>query len=166
MTTWYANVIFRSLGPIDDDVTFEIMEALGNYGASMGRSADLSEGAVGLTVKAGTLRDAAELAGGLVRDATKLLVGDIEVTGLEVMTLDALETENAKPIFPEVVGYAEIADLAGVTRQRARQFASIEGFPAPVIETAQGPLMTKAAVESWLARRSTKSGRRKKLVTA
>lgn len=37
--------------------------------------------------------------------------------------------------------------------------AAIAGFPAPVITTAQGPLMTKAAVERWLENRNTRPGR-------
>lgn len=61
------------------------------------------------------------------------------------------------PLYPEVVGYAEIARLAGVTRQRARMFPKIVDFPKPVIETAQGALYTKSAIEAWLERRTRRA---------
>lgn len=61
--------------------------------------------------------------------------------------LDADFTQQlARPLFPEVVGYSEIADMAGVTRQRARKFATHAGFPSPVIKTAHGPLMAKLSM--------------------
>jgi len=66
------------------------------------------------------------------------------------------------PVIPDLVSYAEIAEIAGVSRQRARQFADIEGFPKPVVETAAGPLRLKASVEAWVERRNTKPGRPRK----
>lgn len=62
---------------------------------------------------------------------------------------------------PELVGYAEIASMAGVSRQRARQFASLEGFPTPAVETSYGPLRLKTEVQSWLDTRNTRPGRPK-----
>ncbi|GAA5203106.1 hypothetical protein GCM10025773_32100 [Microbacterium jejuense] len=63
----------------------------------------------------------------------------------------------------EVVGYAEIADMAQVSRQAARAWADNPTFPPAVIETAQGPLRAKDAVQAWLENRNT---RRRKLVSA
>ncbi len=83
-----------------------------------------------------------------------------ETVSASASTYEELENELNRPLFPDVVGWAEVAKLAGVTRQRARQFRSLPGFPSPVIETAQGPLMAKSAVEHWVRNRDARPGRR------
>lgn len=65
-----------------------------------------------------------------------------------------------------MVGYAEIAKAAGVSRQRIRQLAATAGFPAPVIKTAAGPLFPKAAAEQWARTRQPKAGRPKQASTS
>lgn len=70
-----------------------------------------------------------------------------------------MKEEIETPTIPDLVGYAEIAEIAGVSRSRARQFADLDGFPAPVVETAAGPLRLKSAVQAWVATRNTKPGR-------
>lgn len=52
---------------------------------------------------------------------------------------------------PELVGYAEIATMAGVSRQRARELSGKPGFPPPAVVTASGPLRVKAEFELWLS---------------
>ncbi len=53
----------------------------------------------------------------------------------------------------ELVGVAEIADAAGVTRGRVSQWAAAGtlGFPAPVAHLAAGPVWCWPAVAAWLA---------------
>lgn len=53
--------------------------------------------------------------------------------------------------FPKLAGVAEIAALAGVSRQRADQLASHPKFPAPVQELAQGRIWLEDAVKAFLA---------------
>lgn len=60
---------------------------------------------------------------------------------------------------PELVGYAEIATIAGVSRQRARELSGKPGFPPPAVVTASGPLRVKADVERWLASWDRSPGR-------
>jgi hypothetical protein len=43
----------------------------------------------------------------------------------------------------------EIAELLGVTKQRARQIASEPGFPRPVDGDAGGRLWDRREVERW-----------------
>ena len=90
-----------------------------------------------------------------------MLVPDGALIAIDAKTEDAHNAEMTGPQWPEVVGYAEIADMAGVSRQRAHQLAHMPGFPPAVITTAQGPLMRKTAVAAWLATRDTRPGRRK-----
>lgn len=60
----------------------------------------------------------------------------------------------------DLIGVAEIAELAGVTKAavanwRARSSA---GFPPPALEQKAGPLYRRAEVEDWLSRRGAKGG--------
>lgn len=47
------------------------------------------------------------------------------------------------------MGITEIAELLGVTRQRAHQLAGSHGFPEPIARLAQGPVWEAAKVETW-----------------
>lgn len=63
--------------------------------------------------------------------------------------------------FPKLAGLAEIAGLAGVTRQRASQIAAHPDFPAPVARLAMGPVWREADVQKFLDT-PRKPGRRPK----
>jgi predicted DNA-binding transcriptional regulator AlpA len=52
-----------------------------------------------------------------------------------------------------LIALVDIAEMAGVTRQRAHQLASSATFPEPQIETRSGRLWSKAAVAAWLRAR-------------
>jgi hypothetical protein len=158
--SWYVEVGFSTTPQLDDDAAFDLMSKLG--GVPMGRSADLTENEIGVWIDAETAADASLLGIAMVKGAALTLIHDVDVTSIEVMTESKFEFENARPLFPEVVGYAEIAKLADVSRQRARELAESKSFPRPVIKTAQGPLFAKAAVEAWSALRSRKPGRPRK----
>lgn len=159
MSRWQVSVTFRAAKAFTEDDAFDMIDVLTDHGASMSVKRDLTGGTVTLTVEGTTPLNAASDASSLVVAAAAPIIGDADVTGLEVLTEEAVDAELARALFPAVVGYAEIAKMAGVSRQRARQFASLTGFPAPVIETAHGPLMGKHAVERWLKIRNTTNGR-------
>lgn len=62
--------------------------------------------------------------------------------------------------FPDLVSLAEIAAAAGVTRQRAQQWAKDRtDFPTPVLTTSLGPLYARAATDHWLATARRRAGR-------
>ncbi|SDT22809.1 hypothetical protein [Microterricola viridarii] len=166
MSWWHARVSFETAQPFVADDFAALIDALADHGASGSVSRSFREGGVVLTVEASTPLEATTSALNIITNALNSILGALTITGLDVMSEEALDAELATPVFPDVVGYAEIAELAGVSRQRARQFAQIEGFPVPVIETAQGPLMSKHAVERWLETRSKSSGRPRKLLQA
>ncbi|MGH2359236.1 MAG: hypothetical protein ACRDGM_01670 [bacterium] len=74
-----------------------------------------------------------------------------------------------------LVGIRELAELLGLTRQRASQIAAMRDFPAPLAKLAAGPVWNKANLtwflEDW-ARQPRRSGpkpgshRRPKLAAA
>lgn len=47
------------------------------------------------------------------------------------------------------VGLTEVAELLGVTRQRASQLRHIPGFPKPIKMLAMGPIWEAAEIRKW-----------------
>lgn len=165
MATWHVTVGLAASEAFDEDTPFDVAEELADYAAVLSVSRDFMTASVLLTITAQSVLEASSEAVGLVTAAAKAAGMDASATSVQVQSDAEFDAELATPVFPEVVGYAEIAQMAQVTRQRARQFAQLPNFPAPVIETAQGPLMAKSAVERWLETRNTRSGRPRKPVT-
>lgn len=149
---WYVDMHVNQT--LTNDSAFELIGNLDTRGAAITLSNESFT--ISLTAYGDTAIDA-------LKDARKA-IEDEGITGetlsASASTYDELEEELDRPLFPDVVGWAEVAKLAGVTRQRARQFRNSPGFPAPVIETSQGPLMAKRAVEQWVRTRDTRPGRR------
>jgi predicted DNA-binding transcriptional regulator AlpA len=48
-----------------------------------------------------------------------------------------------------LMGTTEIAQMLGVSRQRAGQLVRTEGFPLPVVRLAAGPVWESADVDQW-----------------
>jgi hypothetical protein len=59
----------------------------------------------------------------------------------------------------ELLAGADIARLAGVSRQRAFTLAKTAGFPRPALETSLGPFWRTADVEKFLATWERRPGR-------
>lgn len=112
-----------------------------------------------ITLEAPSLRQATTSALQLVEAAISQ-----KADGIEVLRTYEFDRRIDAPTFPELVGYAEIAELAGVSRQRAAQLAELDGFPPAVVRVKSGPLRVKAQVEGWLSRWERKAGRPAKAV--
>ena len=52
----------------------------------------------------------------------------------------------------KTVRIIEIAELLGVSKQRAHQIADESGFPAPVTEDGRGRLWDRREVQAWARR--------------
>jgi hypothetical protein len=50
---------------------------------------------------------------------------------------------------PNTVRLVEIAELLGVTKQRAHKLAAKPGFPAPVASDGRGRLSSRREIQSW-----------------
>ncbi|NMM93183.1 hypothetical protein [Bifidobacterium oedipodis] len=158
---WQVTVDFKTEQGFDAEKAFDLMEEIGAYGASVAVNPNGDGGSVTLAVESG---DAAKACS----DALDLLAGTQSLPKHEVCAIAAAEWDeatrrNREPLYPKVVGYAEIARMADVSRQRAYKFPEIGSFPKPVIETSQGPLYSESAVEAWLANRIRKAGRPKSI---
>ena len=75
------------------------------------------------------------------------------LAGVEV--LDS-PTYDQRTRIPAVVGYA---DIAGVSRQRARELATRPDFPPAGVDTSAGPLRGRRDVQAWLDYWNRKPGR-------
>jgi hypothetical protein len=53
---------------------------------------------------------------------------------------------------PRTVRLVEIAELLGVTKQRAHQIAEEKGFPRPLAEDACGRVWSPYQVQTWAKR--------------
>ncbi|HXH77302.1 hypothetical protein [Nocardioides sp.] len=101
-----------------------------------------------------SLRSAISTALRRVEDAT-----GTRARGVEALTQDTVTRQLAKPNVPALVGHADIADMLGVSRQRAGQLADRPGFPPAVMTIKAGPLRVRDQVEDWARTWDRKSGR-------
>jgi hypothetical protein len=81
------------------------------------------------------------------------------IVRLEVLTFDEHDADLAQPVIPELVGVAELAELLGVSTQRASELRSRAGFPAPTVTLRSGPVWVRANVEHFAETWARKPGR-------
>lgn len=84
-----------------------------------------------------------------------------DVVQVEALTPDELRRQNAAPTLPELVGVGEVAELLGVSRQRASGLARSPSFPRPLAELKAGPVWARMAVERFAEQWQRKPGRRR-----
>ena len=155
---WQVSLDFKA--NFDEDKAFDLMEALGKYGASVSVNPEHTGGGLTLAIDAPNGEQALAKARTLLEENIHVTT----VTGFEAREWSEAVNQNHEPLYPPVVGYAEIARMTGVTRQRAYAFPKIKSFPKPVIETSQGPLYSEEAVRVWAETRRIDPGRPKSLV--
>ena len=151
---WHVRLSLRA---ISEDMLFDALDTLDPLSPVATLGPDEHTGSLAVFVEADSLTYAIETA----RTAITNACNTATITGVEARPEDECFADVDRPLFPPVVGYTEIAETAGLSRQRIRQLAGTAGFPAPVIETAQGPLFPKAAAEQWTRTRQPKAGRPK-----
>lgn len=155
MTTYYVDLDVRTDRPLTADELDHVLDTLTPHAAVLSVQGDRL--GASLAVDVDEIADAYPAARAAISAAVPAEIAAVE--SVKVATEQARDREVAEPTIPELVGYAEIADIVGVSRQRARAFADLDDFPAAVVRTAAGPLRTRAAVESWAKHRRTAPGR-------
>lgn len=157
MAQWRALVEF---GAITDDQADALVDELAAVGGVPADGPEPGRGSVVVTVEANTLKQASDEAQRAVAEAIRAVGGPYKGLGVEVRDEATAEARSRAPRFPELVGYTEIAAMAGVSRQRARELKDLPGFP-PAIPTppSAGPLFVKHLVEQWVAGWERKPGR-------
>lgn len=166
MTEWTARVEWdadtgSSTGSITepdedylDDVTTIVVGHHGALGVR-GRRIEAT-----FTVEAGTLRQAITSALAVIDTGARAVGRRVVPAGIEVLDAGEAERRLAEPTIPELVGHREVADMAGVSPQRAAQLTQLDGFPPAVVTVAAGPLRVRSQVETWIARWDRTPGRR------
>lgn len=153
MSTWHIAANFTVTPKLDLDAVFDVETKLEDLAAVMSVARAFDAGSVAVTVDASAASEAFTTATTRITEAFTSVNVTATITGINIQTTEEFDRELSEPIYPEVVSYAEIAKIEGVSRQRARQFADTDTFPKPVIKTGQGPLYSRHAVENWLANR-------------
>jgi hypothetical protein len=115
------------------------------------------------TVDAPTIRLAAEAGIRAVRQAWTAAFGKPQdPTAVRVLTLEEHERELARPFGLDLVGYRDIAEMLGVSAQRAAQLAERPEFPPAIGRPAAGPVFTRDSIEAWERTWERKGGRPRK----
>ncbi len=108
-----------------------------------------------ITVEAATLRQATGLGLSLV----VAVAGNCGQRGVDPVEVAAQPMDRADDTLddlrpPVLVSYVEIAELAGVSRQRVRELARQRTFPRPFGTPRIGPVFVKTEVDRWLEART------------
>lgn len=158
---WRATVMYAAtLDGITGDQADALMRHLPGYGlaTSDGRHVRLE-----MTVEASTLRRATDEA---IRAAAAAYADAFDAVGtpagIRVITEEESERELMAPTRLDLVGFAEIGEMAEVSKQRAAQIAELAGFPAPVAEPRAGKMFLRAGVERFLSTWERRVGRPRK----
>jgi hypothetical protein len=127
---------------------------LTHYAAVVSSDDDLGRTSVSVYVEADTLRLATSQVLQVVGEATLKEETPGNPVQVRVMPWHDLEHAVARRVVPPLAGYAEIADMAGVTDDRAREVAEQdETFPRPVGTVDGGPAYLADEVEAWIEKR-------------
>lgn len=154
---WYVCITFSATTELPDNVGVDIAERLADYHAvpavgSLG-------GTLNITIEAENAFAATNIVP-RVMDAISNLTHTVDITGVEVRSEEEMDKYLDSMEFPELVGLTEIAEMAGVSRQRANTLVKQQTFPVPIVTVAAGQFRLKAAVENWLSTWERKPGRR------
>lgn len=154
---WYITIDFSTETTMGDEAGFDILEALaGHHGAA---AIGTYTGSISITAAAPDAVQAAALVPEVLAKV-QAITGAVTITSLEIYSEDAFQKRLEEPGIPDLVGLTEIAEMAGVSRQRANAIVKQEGFPTPVLTLAAGQFRTRAAVQNWINNWTRKPGRK------
>lgn len=154
---WYITITFTTATPMNSEAGFDILDALAEHHPSAALAAN--GGSISLTVSAPDGVQAAALIPQILAKAQPI-TGATTVVSLEILSEDAFQASLDEPEIPDLVGLTEIAEMAGVSRQRANAIVKQDSFPAPVLTLAAGQFRTRAAVQNWVENWTRKPGRK------
>jgi hypothetical protein len=151
MLEYIATILLTSPEALTEDNFFDLAELGGSAeGRVGGHTATVSYVANGV--------DLADAVADALRTANKALP-HATVEAFELTTLAEQDRRLAAPAFPSLVGVAEVADLLGVSRQRASALQTRDGFPAPVAVLRSGPVWRADDLSTFAKAWSRQPGR-------
>lgn len=150
MTEWAVTVTWDAAVP----VTVDELEQLADAGASVAGEPGRQRVEMTLTISAQT-------PGKAVATALTLALLHVpgDVAGVDVLTTAEQDRRLALPAFPELAGVSEVAQLLGVSRQRASALQTSAGFPGPVATLASGPVWRLTDLSRFAGTWQRKPGR-------
>ena len=145
MTGWSVLIEGRPAKPVDPE---ELGEQLANIHAVV----SFGDGLLSTTATVDA-RGPMEAYDFVYETLTGVVAGQVKVEKAEILSEERQARELEVANLPDLVGLAEIAELAGTTRQRVFQMTANKGFPAAVLELRSGRLWSRAAILSYLEQR-------------
>ena len=162
---WTIRVDWADVAPLAEEAAIAMIDALHGLHPviSPGQPGpeDLSRThQVMVSIDDALLADAIKAAVAAVEDAAATAIGlPVDVTGVEIVTREEIQRRLTAPQIPELVSNADIAEMLGVTRQRAAQLAARDDFPPAVQSIKAGPLRVRSQVETWAKSWARANGR-------
>jgi hypothetical protein len=161
---WVVSLDASIPGTFTEELADRVMEDLKVFSPAVGGR----EGRIGVTmsVEASNDRQAYDHA----RDAFRKVLGPrSRIVETRVQSVDEFERELEAPPVPALAGISEVAEVLGVSRQRASELAGSAAFPKPIADLAAGPVWLRSAIarfnETWVRRsgrpRASAEGKRR-----
>ncbi|MEV4072011.1 hypothetical protein [Nonomuraea fuscirosea] len=149
ITLWRIVIVAVSATGLTDEQREEVVNALPGY-PTMSDDVATGQLIVEFDLEASTEQDAINHGEKLFTKNAREILGDV----LTYVGITALREGDDSPMprdFLQVVGYAEIASLLQVSRQRVRELAETRtDFPAPIARLAMGPVFTLQSIQDFL----------------
>jgi len=162
MTLWAVTVDVRAGRPLDDDEAGELSDLLAEHGAAVAVAG--AAVSVTLAVDAASARRALAEAEDVVAERLGKL--GVQMAGLdaaEVLTTEEQDRRLAEPVLPQFAGVTEVAELLGVTRQRASALTTHPEAPTPVARLASGPVYVLSSWQRFAETWPRRAGRQRRV---
>jgi hypothetical protein len=160
---YYVNATARTSAPVDDDRIAALMAAMKYCDIMVGGGEPAKDLDGSFYLRARDLETAIEDGLAMWREGlSRAGLSEHPTVRFDVQDEQSLEAEAARPLLPPLAGVGELAELLGVSRQRASVIARSKGFPEPLADLAAGPVFSKWAIEAFAERWERKSGRPRK----
>lgn len=155
-----------------DEGLLDLAEALEDHHVSVSATTDNTRVSITISIDDDTTDPAS--GSGCIADAERRVAKALAAAGfsggaiarIDAMTYTEQDRTLATPNFPELVGIAEVAEILGVTRQRASQLQTKATFPAPVAVLKAGPVWTRPSLNAFAEQWERRPGHPRKTINA
>jgi hypothetical protein len=138
-TLWAVTLDVRADRPLSDDEVGDLVDMLAEHGAAVAVAGPV----LSVTLSAGAANASSALAEAEDVVTERLGKLGVQMAGLdaaEILTAEEQDRRLAEPVLPRLAGVSEVAEMLGVTRQRASALTAHPEAPAPVARLASGPV--------------------------
>jgi hypothetical protein len=169
MTDWHVSLQFNDVDfpdPPDDaiDALFEALDAQ----APTSLIQPGGRFSISMTIDDATPDQALKAARSLTRMGMRKarIPSGKSLVGIEMHTDEELDRLISEPMYPAVVGVAEVAKMLRVSKQRVSELARSRRFPSPTFDLAAGPIWRKDTIEAFAEKWERKPGRPRKVAAS